>query len=136
MFRTFSIHAGVPFSSPPRLAQKSGSIINVASVCGEVSWCGPSYTTSKYAMIGFSKQAAMHYAATGVRINVLAPGAVDTPMLRNGKAEDDPEWLRKKAAFASMIPNGRIADPSAALKTADALVAMVTVSVGLCCFFL
>lgn len=64
-----------------------GVMVNVASICGEIAACGPSYTTSKWAEIGFSRQAALKYAPSGIRINVLAPGPVDTPMLRGGRAE-------------------------------------------------
>jgi NAD(P)-dependent dehydrogenase (short-subunit alcohol dehydrogenase family) len=76
-----------------------------------MAFCGPAYTTSKWALIGFSKQASLKYATEGIRINVLAPGAVNTPMLRNGLPESDPRWLAMKKHLESMIPSKRIAEP-------------------------
>jgi len=87
------------------------AIVNVASVCGEAAFCGPAYTTSKWGEIGFSKQAASHYAGKGIRVNVLAPGPVNTPMLRGGLAEDDPRWLARKFIIEKSVPMGRIAEP-------------------------
>merc|ERR1712107_525629 len=69
------------------------------------------YTTSKWAMIGFTKNAALKYAPSGIRINAVAPGAVDTPMLRGGKSEDDPTWQQMKKRFEAMVPDKHIAEP-------------------------
>merc|ERR1719382_734959 len=88
-----------------------GVIVNVASICGESAWCASSYGTSKWAEIGFSKQAALHYAGRGIRVNVLAPGLVETPMLRDHMAADDPRWLKRKAWMEERVPMGRIAQP-------------------------
>mmetsp|Transcript_150020 Transcript_150020/g.482142 ORF Transcript_150020/g.482142 Transcript_150020/m.482142 type:complete len:320 (+) Transcript_150020:80-1039(+) len=88
-----------------------GVMVNVASICGETGYCPPSYVTSKWATIGFSKQAALHNAPAGIRINVLAPGAVNTPMLRRGRAEDDPAWLAEKHKLEASIPSRHIAEP-------------------------
>lgn len=94
------------------LAQRRpGVIVNVASICGETAGCAPAYTASKWATIGFSKQAALHYANSSIRVNVLAPGAVNTPMLRGYRSEDDPTWIAAKKEIIKHIPNGRIAEP-------------------------
>jgi NAD(P)-dependent dehydrogenase (short-subunit alcohol dehydrogenase family) len=88
-----------------------GVMINVASVCGEIAWCAPLYSSSKWAMIGFTKQAAHRYADKGIRINALAPGAVNTTMLRNGMSPTDPAWISEKKMIEKGIPAGRIAEP-------------------------
>eukprot|EP00466_Bigelowiella_natans_P017050 jgi/Bigna1/146579/aug1.117_g21287 len=88
-----------------------GVMVNVASICGESAVCGAAYTTSKFAEIGFSKQAALTYAGSGIRINILAPGPVDTPMMRDGRPEDDPSWQKDKKKVEAKVPMGRIADP-------------------------
>lgn len=62
------------------LAAKRGSIVNVASVAGYNGGGGASYVSSKAAIIGVTKHAAMRSAASGVRCNVICPGSIITPM--------------------------------------------------------
>jgi len=64
------------------LGQKSGSIINVSSVYGRAGGPGASvYIASKHAVEGLTKGAALEVAGTGVRVNVVAPGPIETDML-------------------------------------------------------
>lgn len=66
---------------PQMLEQQQGTIINMASIAGLVAGGGgAAYTTAKHGIIGYTKQLALDYAAAGIRINALAPGAVRTPM--------------------------------------------------------
>lgn len=60
-----------------------GSIINTSSVSGiRPQSANPAYVAAKHGVIGLTKQAAMDYSPYGIRVNSVAPGAVDTPMLR------------------------------------------------------
>jgi glucose 1-dehydrogenase len=60
-----------------------GSIINTSSVSGIRPQPGtPAYIAAKHAVIGLTKSAAMDYSPQQIRINSVAPGAIDTPMLR------------------------------------------------------
>ena len=62
---------------------KGGSIVNVSSVSGiRPQPANPAYIAAKHGVIGLSRSAAIDYSPYGIRINIVAPGAVDTPMLR------------------------------------------------------
>ena len=60
-----------------------GSIVNIYSVSGFRPQPGtPAYVAAKHAVWGLTKTAAMEYGPHNIRVNSVAPGAVDTPMLR------------------------------------------------------
>lgn len=64
---------------PLMLAAKSGSIVNVSSEAGvRGSAAGTAYTTSKHAVIGFTKSTAFFYTPSGIRCNAVTPGGVAT----------------------------------------------------------
>jgi NAD(P)-dependent dehydrogenase (short-subunit alcohol dehydrogenase family) len=89
------------------LPQSHGSIINVSSTYGRSGAPGAAlYAGSKHAVEGFTKAAALEFAESGVRINVVAPGPIETGMLNRftGTAE-------KKAALISGVPMKRIGQP-------------------------
>jgi NAD(P)-dependent dehydrogenase (short-subunit alcohol dehydrogenase family) len=87
--------------------QGSGSIVNVSSAYGRVGAAGASvYVASKHAVEGLTKSAALEVAGTGVRVNVVAPGATDTGMLTRFTNTDE-----NKAALISTVPVKRLATP-------------------------
>ena len=90
------------------LAQGSGSIINLSSIAGHIGVAEASvYAASKHAVEGLTKAAALEVAASGVRVNAVAPGPVETAMLNRftGSAEG-------KAAFAAGVPMKRVGEPN------------------------
>jgi len=63
------------------LPKKRGIIINMASIAGLISGGGgAAYTASKHAVIGYTKQLSYDYCREGIRVNGIAPGAIETPM--------------------------------------------------------
>jgi NAD(P)-dependent dehydrogenase (short-subunit alcohol dehydrogenase family) len=66
------------------LPRGRGRIINIASVAGLVgSGGGPAYTASKHGVVGLTKQLAITYAAQGVTVNAICPGAIQTGLRAN-----------------------------------------------------
>jgi len=95
--------------------QGSGSIINISSTMGERGAANLAlYTASKHAVEGLTKSAALEAAASGVRVNAVAPGPTETAMLDRLTGTPD-----KKAAFYAAIPLKRGAKPE---EIADAVV--------------
>src|ERR1700724_4644531 len=89
------------------LPQGCGRIVNVSSTYGRAGAPGAAlYVASKHAVEGFTKAAALEFAETGVRINVVAPGTTETGMLN--RFTGTPE---NKADLISRVPMKRIAQP-------------------------
>jgi NAD(P)-dependent dehydrogenase (short-subunit alcohol dehydrogenase family) len=94
-------------------AQGSGSIVNISSTYGHEGAKGASvYAGSKHAVEGITKSAALEAAASGVRVNAVAPGPTETGMLNRftGTAE-------RKAALMAGVPLGRIGRPDEIART-------------------
>ncbi|MUT66418.1 3-oxoacyl-ACP reductase FabG [Paenibacillus sp. NEAU-GSW1] len=90
---------------PHMIANRFGRIINVSSVWGMAgASCEVLYSTTKGGMNAFTKALAKELAPTGITVNAVAPGAVDTMMM---SGFDDAE----KAAIEQEIPLGRFAQP-------------------------
>lgn len=88
--------------------QGSGVIVNCSSQSGLVGIAGlGAYTASKHGVIGLTKAAALEYARSGIRINVICPGTVDTPMVAKAKL-DHPARIQ---AVIDNIPLGRMGTP-------------------------
>ena len=95
----------------PHLRKTRGAIVNMASVQSFATQRGvAAYTTGKHALIGLTRSMALDFAGYGVRVNAVAPGSVNTPMLRWAiSLDDDPEGLTE--TIRNMHPLGRIAEP-------------------------
>jgi NAD(P)-dependent dehydrogenase (short-subunit alcohol dehydrogenase family) len=94
---------------PSLLAQGRGSIINTSSVMATLTEPGyEAYTTSKAAVLGFTRAVAVSYAEQGVRCNAICPGWVDTPM--NMQLAEDMGGMDKLApVIKAQQPLGRMA---------------------------
>jgi len=114
--RVFAVNArgvflGTKYALPFMLSQASGVIINTASIAGLVGLKDRvAYGASKGAVIAFTKQVAIQYAGTGVRVNSICPGTVDSPWVgRLLHDADDPAKARE--GLVARQPMGRLGTP-------------------------
>mgnify|MGYP000029405513 CR=1 FL=1 len=97
---------------PGMIERGGGSIVNIASVASSVIGA-PSrciYGLSKAAVIGLTKSVAVDYVTSGIRVNCICPGTVESPSLQDRlRATGDYEAAKK--AFIARQPMGRIGTP-------------------------
>ncbi len=94
--------------APILLPKGSGSVLNVASVAGYIASPGLTYYSgAKAAMINMTKTLAHEWAASGIRVNAVAPGWVETEMNERAR-EQTPEFVQ---ATTAAIPLGRWGQP-------------------------
>jgi NAD(P)-dependent dehydrogenase (short-subunit alcohol dehydrogenase family) len=87
------------------IVRKSGVIVNIASLSGIVAEPGCyAYVAAKHGILGLTKTAAFDYAKSGIRVNAVCPGPIDTP----GLAEAGEEF---KQRLRETTPVGRIGMP-------------------------
>jgi NAD(P)-dependent dehydrogenase (short-subunit alcohol dehydrogenase family) len=95
------------------LAQRHGSIVNVSSTYGRKGVAGASvYAASKHAVEGLTKSAALEAADSGVRVNAVAPGPIDTGMLNRFTGTDE-----RKAGLVTTVPLKRLGTPEEIAQT-------------------
>ena len=88
-------------------AKRSGAIVNVGSVNGLGALGDPAYSAAKAGMISMTRSLALEYGRFGIRVNIVLPGTVRTPIW-NERAKKDPKVL---ATLERWYPLGRIAEP-------------------------
>lgn len=109
----------------PELVKTKGNIVMTASVAGLGSRAGgTAYTVSKFGTIGLIRQVAADYAADGVRVNGVAPGAIETgmtrPMLEDESARQGLEMIMRAVPMGRMGQPEEVADVMAFLASDDA----------------
>lgn len=93
------------FALPYMISAKNGSIVNVSSIWGRVgASCEVQYSTTKAALIGFTKALSKEVAPSGVRVNCVAPGIIATDINKSLTKDELDEFLAD-------VPMGRMGTP-------------------------
>ena len=91
--------------APGMVSRRSGAILTISSMWGRVgASCEVAYSASKAAIIGMTRALAKELGPSGVRVNCIAPGVIDTKMMDEHSEET-------KAALAEETPLGRLGTP-------------------------
>jgi|SRR5438552_7419186 len=113
---------------PEMTARGWGRVVNVASIAGKTGYPYiAAYAASKHGVLGLTKCAALEVATTGVTVNAVCPGYVDTPMLDAGVAR-----IAEKTGLTAEEARRRLAEmsPQKRLYTAEEVAALVVFLCG------
>ena len=104
---------GLKYVLPIMKEQKTGSIVNTSSVAGLIG--SPNmllYNSSKHAVMGINKVAALEAATYNVRVNTVNPGVINTQMMRNIESKVAPGAAQAaQAAYNEAVPMKRYGEP-------------------------
>jgi len=112
--RVFAVNTTGPMRTTRRvlpifMEKRSGAIVNIASIGGlQGSRAGATYTASKHAVIGFTKNVGFQYAEYGIRCNAIAPGGVNTNI---GTTMNNPSQFGMGKAMSGASNNPRAGEP-------------------------
>lgn len=105
---------------PYMISQKSGVIVNISSMWGQVgASCEVHYSTAKAGVIGFTKALAKEVAPSGIRVNCISPGVVMTEMMK-GFDEETLQELKEETPLQKLGTPKNIADAVAFLVSSKA----------------
>lgn len=106
---------------PPMRVRGRGAIVNVSSVLGFTAFANSvAYCTAKAGILGFTRAVGLDLIRHNIRVNAIAPGSTDTPLMWDGVAED--EMLDAAREVDAATPIGRIGDPTEIARAALFLV--------------
>lgn len=117
---------GAGTAAPYMRKRGGGAIVFTASISGLVgSMMSPIYSAAKWGVVGLTKSLALAMAADGIRVNVVCPGLVDTPMKQGftGRSGDPAEAAANEAKLVAAVPMGRLVQPG---EVADAALWLVS----------
>jgi NAD(P)-dependent dehydrogenase (short-subunit alcohol dehydrogenase family) len=105
-----SVMYGMRAQLPAIAAAGGGSIVNIASILGSVGFpMSSAYVTAKHGVLGLTQNAALEYAAQGVRVNSVGPGFILTPLVEANLDADARKALESKHALGRLGTSEEVA---------------------------
>jgi NAD(P)-dependent dehydrogenase (short-subunit alcohol dehydrogenase family) len=99
---------GMKYQIPALLQRGGGAIVNMSSVAALSTFAGYCpYSASKWGIVGITRVAAREYAGSGIRVNAIAPGAIDTPLFADVVASTP----NSREDYEAASPMKRVAQP-------------------------
>lgn len=95
----------------PEIEKVGGSIINVASILGQVGFAMSSaYVAAKHGVVGLTKSASWEYGTKGVRVNAIGPGFIATPLIDSSLDADTQQYLASQHAMQRLGKSEEVAE--------------------------
>jgi NAD(P)-dependent dehydrogenase (short-subunit alcohol dehydrogenase family) len=105
-----AVFFGLRAQIPAMIAAGGGAIVNMASILGSVGFASSAaYVTSKHALLGLTKNAALEYAAQGVRVVAVGPGFIATPLVAEHLDQATLDFLAGKHALGRLGTSAEVA---------------------------
>jgi NAD(P)-dependent dehydrogenase (short-subunit alcohol dehydrogenase family) len=96
---------GMRYQIPAMLESGGGSIVNVASILGQVGFRNScAYVAAKHGVVGLTRNAALEYGTRKIRVNAVGPGFIQTPLIENNMTSES------RAALVGLHPIGRLGE--------------------------
>jgi NAD(P)-dependent dehydrogenase (short-subunit alcohol dehydrogenase family) len=96
---------GMRYQIPAMLESGGGSIVNVASILGQVGFRNScAYVAAKHGVVGLTRTAALEYAARKIRVNAVGPAFIKTPLIEKNMTDES------RAALVGLHPIGRLGE--------------------------
>ncbi|ADI14019.1 SDR family NAD(P)-dependent oxidoreductase [Truepera radiovictrix] len=112
---------GLRYQIPAMLARGGGAVVNMASILGVVGFANaPAYVAAKHGVVGLTKNAALEYAAKGVRVNAVGPGFIKTPLIDRNLDDATQEMLVGRHPIGRLGRSQEVANLVAFLLSDDA----------------
>lgn len=112
---------GMKYQIAQMRKQGGGSIVNIGSVMSQVTDAGiASYVSSKHGVVGLTKAAALENGTENIRVNIIGPGYIETPILMDNAGSGAAEYLKSKTAMKRLGKPEEIAKAFLFLASDDA----------------